>query len=136
MRGSNVTERDRDWLAERFDERSHLRGVAYRMLGSLSEANDAVQDAWIRLSRSDASKIDNLGGWLTTVVARVCLNMLQARRARREEPFGVHVPDPILRELGWAPRHRSWRQGFAEAYAPLTTTIAGADEPGRMRAAA
>jgi RNA polymerase sigma-70 factor (ECF subfamily) len=73
-----------------------LRAIAYRMLGSLSEADDAVQDAWVRLSRSDASEIENLGGWLTTVVARVCLNMLQARKVRREEPFGVHVPDPIV----------------------------------------
>jgi RNA polymerase sigma factor (sigma-70 family) len=92
-----LTEQDRDWVAERFEEhRTHLRAVAYRMLGSLSEADDAVQDAWIRLSRSDATDIENLGGWLTTVVARVCLNMLQARKVRREEPLGVHVPDPIV----------------------------------------
>ena len=88
---------DRDWLAERFEEhRTHLRAVGYRMLGSLTEADDAVQEAWIRLSRSDATRIDNLGGWLTTVVARVCLNMLQSRKVRREEPFGPHVPDPIV----------------------------------------
>lgn len=92
-----MTQQDRAWLAERFEEhRARLRAVGYRMLGSLSEADDAVQEAWVRLSRSDASEIENLGGWLTTVVARVCLNMLQARKARREEPLGVHVPDPIV----------------------------------------
>jgi RNA polymerase sigma-70 factor (ECF subfamily) len=95
--GENVTAEDRDWLAERFEEhRTHLRAVGYRMLGSLDEADDAVQEAWLRLSRSDASAIENLGGWLTTVVARACLNMLQARKVRREEPLGVHVPDPIV----------------------------------------
>src|SRR6266542_1929040 len=78
-----------DWLAERFEEnRPHMRAVAYRMLGSLAEAEDAVQEAWLRLSRSEASGIENLAGWLTTVVARVCLNMLQSRRSRREEPLG------------------------------------------------
>src|SRR6266550_6452478 len=97
MRGRNLTQEDRDWLVERFEEhRTHLRAVGYRMLGSLSEADDAVQEAWLRLNRSDTTEIENLGGWLTTVVARVCLNMLQARRVRREEPFGVHVPDPIV----------------------------------------
>jgi RNA polymerase sigma-70 factor, ECF subfamily len=91
-----LTEQDRDWLAARFEEhRRHLRAVGYRMLGSLSEADDAVQEAWVRLSRSEAGEIENLGGWLTTVVARVCLNMLQSRRARREESL-VHVPDPIV----------------------------------------
>src|SRR5262245_60392361 len=84
-----------DWLAERFEvHRSHLRAVAYRLLGSLSEADDAVQEAWLRLSRADASGIANLGGWLTTVVARVCLDLLRARRSRREEPFGMRVPEP------------------------------------------
>ena len=92
-----MPQQDRDWLAERFEEhRAHLRAVGYRMLGSLNEAEDAVQEAWVRLSRSDATAIENLGGWLTTVVARVCLNMLQARKVRREEPLGVHVPDPIV----------------------------------------
>ncbi len=91
-----MTEQDREWLAARFEEqRTHLRAVGYRMLGSLSEADDAVQEAWVRLSRSEVSEIENLGGWLTTVVARVCLNMLQSRRVRREEPL-VHVPDPIV----------------------------------------
>jgi RNA polymerase sigma factor (sigma-70 family) len=88
---------DQTWLAERFEERRpQLRAVAYRILGTLSEADDAVQEAWLRLSRSDADAIENLGGWLTTVVARVCLNTLRSRQLRREEPFGIHVPDPIV----------------------------------------
>src|SRR5262245_15249719 len=79
---------ERDYLAERFEEhRTHLRAVAYRMLGSVGEVDDAVQEAWLRLSRVDATGIDNLGGWLTTVVARVCLDMLRSRQPRREEPF-------------------------------------------------
>src|SRR5919201_1196657 len=86
---------ERDWLAERFEaHRPHLRAVAYRMLGSPSEADDAVQEAWLRLSRSDADAIENLGGWLTTVVGRVSLDMLRSRRSRREEPAGVHAPQP------------------------------------------
>ena len=86
-----------EWLADRFEEhRAHLRGVAYRMLGSHTEAEDAVQDTWLRLSRSGASEVENLGGWLTTVVARVCLNMLRSRNVRREESFGAHVPDPVI----------------------------------------
>jgi RNA polymerase sigma factor (sigma-70 family) len=90
---------ERDWLAEQFEaHRRHLRAVAYRMLGSVSDADDAVQEAWLRLSRSDPTRIDNLGGWLTTVVARVCLNMLKARTARREEPFGPQLPEPIVTE--------------------------------------
>jgi len=88
---------DERWLAERFEEqRPHLHAVAYRMLGSLSEADDAVQDAWLRLSRADTSEVENLRAWLTTVVARVALNMLRARRTRREEPLDVRLPDPIL----------------------------------------
>jgi RNA polymerase sigma-70 factor (ECF subfamily) len=86
-----------NWLAERFEQRrARLRAVAYRMLGSVSEADDAVQEAWLRLSRSDAAEIENLDGWLTTVVARVCLNQLDSRRARRERPLGPHVPEPII----------------------------------------
>jgi RNA polymerase sigma-70 factor (ECF subfamily) len=82
-------------LAGQFEaNRAHLRGVAYRMLGSLAEADDAVQEAWIRLSRQDAGEIGNLGGWLTTVVARVCLDMLRSRKSRREEPIGPHTPEP------------------------------------------
>ena len=85
------------WLAERFEEhRARLRAVAYRMLGSLTEADDAVQDSWLRLSRSGAGEVENLGGWLTTVVARVCLNMLRARQVRREDSLEVHLPDPVI----------------------------------------
>jgi RNA polymerase sigma factor (sigma-70 family) len=88
---------ERDWLTERFEEhRTRLRAVAYRMLGSVSEAEDAVQDAWLRLRRADTSGVENLGAWLTTVVARVCLNMLRSRASRREEPLDAHVPDPIV----------------------------------------
>ncbi len=87
---------DHDWLAQRFEEnRTHLRAVAFRILGSLTDAEDAVQEAWLRLSRSDTSDVENLAGWLTTVVARVSLNMLQTRKSRREEPLGIHVPDEI-----------------------------------------
>jgi RNA polymerase sigma factor (sigma-70 family) len=83
---------ERDWLAERFEEhRSRLRAVAYRMLGSVSEADDAVQEAWLRLNRSDESEIENLGAWLTTVVGRISLNMLRSRDSRREQPLGVHA---------------------------------------------
>jgi RNA polymerase sigma-70 factor, ECF subfamily len=88
---------DEDWLAERFEShRSHLRSVAYRMLGSLTEADDAVQESWLRLSRADTSDVANLGGWLTTVVSRVCLDMLRSRTTRHEEPLGDHLPDPIV----------------------------------------
>src|SRR5437660_4335123 len=88
---------EHEWLAERFEaERPHLRAVAYRMLGSLSEADDAVQESWLHLSRSGTSGVKNLGGWLTTVVARVCLNMLRSRNVRREESLSVHVPDPVI----------------------------------------
>ncbi|HUA96106.1 MAG TPA: sigma-70 family RNA polymerase sigma factor [Acidimicrobiales bacterium] len=86
---------ERGWLADRFEEqRPRLRAVAYRMLGSLADADDAVQDAWLRLSRSDASEIENLAAWLTTVVSRVCLNQLRARGVRREEAYGTGLPDP------------------------------------------
>jgi RNA polymerase sigma-70 factor (ECF subfamily) len=85
-----------DLLAQQFEEhRAHLRAVAYRMLGSMSEADDAVQEAWLRLSRSESGEIANLGGWLTTVVARVCLDLLRSRESRREEPLEAHVPEPI-----------------------------------------
>jgi RNA polymerase sigma-70 factor (ECF subfamily) len=98
-----------EWLAREFERhRPRLRAVAYRMLGSLSEADDAVQDAWIRLSRSDADAVENLGGWLTTVVARVSLNMLRSRRSRREQPLDVHVPDPIVDSAdGTDPEHEA-----------------------------
>ncbi|GAB2952988.1 RNA polymerase sigma factor SigJ [Micromonospora polyrhachis] len=88
---------EHDFLADRFEaHRSHLKAVAYRMLGSLTEADDAVQEAWLRLSRSDTSEVGNLAGWLTTVVGRVCLDMLRSRAARREDPMGEHLPDPII----------------------------------------
>ncbi|HEY6710777.1 MAG TPA: sigma-70 family RNA polymerase sigma factor [Rubrobacter sp.] len=100
---------EHEWLAQRFDaHRTHLRAVAYRMLGSISEADDAVQEAWLRLSRSDTSGIENLGGWLTTVVGRVCLDMLRSRRSRREGPLGVHVPELIVsRADGIDPEHEA-----------------------------
>jgi len=96
---------ERDWLVERFEvNRTHLKAVAYRMLGSLSEADDAVQEAWLRFSRSDVSDVENLRGWLTTVTARVCLNMLRSRQTRREEPLDVRVPEPIIsRDAGVDP---------------------------------
>ncbi len=99
---------EQEWLAEQFEaERPHLQAVAYRMLGSLSEA-DAVQESWLRLRRSDSSGIENLGGWLTTVVARVCLDLLRSRESRREEPQSVHVPDPIVsREDEIDPEHEA-----------------------------
>src|SRR4051812_21689305 len=92
---------ERHWLTERFEEhRTRLRAVAYRMLGSLSEADDAVQEAWLRLSRADSGDIENLAGWLTTVVARICLNMLRARDTRREDSLEVHMPDPLISREG------------------------------------
>ena len=104
-----MTAGERDWLAERFEEhRAHLRSVGYRMLGSLSEADDAVQEAWLRLSRSDSGRVENLGGWLTTIVARVCLNMLESRKSRREETVGAFLPEPIAsREDGGDPEHEA-----------------------------
>ena len=100
---------ERDYLAERFEEnRTHLRAVAYRMLGSSSEVDDAVQEAWLRLSRADAAGIDNLGGWLTTVVARVCLDMLRARKSRREEPITPQAPEPVATGTsGSSPEHEA-----------------------------
>ncbi len=88
---------DHEWLAERFEgQRARLRAVAYRMLGSVSEADDAVQEAWLRLSRTDASSVDNIAGWLTTVVARICLDMLRSRKTRGEEPLGAHLTEPAM----------------------------------------
>jgi RNA polymerase sigma factor (sigma-70 family) len=100
---------EHELLAEQFEaNRIHLRGVAYRILGSLSEADDAVQEAWLRLSRSDTSGVLNLGGWLTTVVARVCLDMLRSRKTRREEPLDARGPDPTAgREGGIDPEHEA-----------------------------
>lgn len=92
---------ENEWLADRFEEyRPHLRAVAYRMLGSLTDADDAVQDTWLRVTRADASQVENLGGWLTTIVARICLNMLRARTTRREESLDGHVPDPLISPEG------------------------------------
>jgi RNA polymerase sigma factor (sigma-70 family) len=100
---------EREWLTEQFEEhRSRLRSVAYRMLGSVSEAEDAVQDAWLRLSRADTGNVENMGAWLTTVVARVCLNTLRSRERRREDPLDVRVPDPIISpESGADPEHQA-----------------------------
>jgi RNA polymerase sigma factor (sigma-70 family) len=100
---------EREWLTERFEEhRTRLRAVAYRMLGSVSEADDAVQEAWLRVSRADTKSVENLAGWLTTVVARVCLNVLRTRESRRETPLDVHVPDPIVSpEDGGDPEHEA-----------------------------
>lgn len=100
---------DREWLAKRFEEeRPQLRRVAYRMLGRLDESDDAVQEAWLRLSRTDALALQNLGAWLTTVVARVCLDMLRSRKSRREEPLDSHVPEPMVsRDDGLDPEHEA-----------------------------
>src|SRR4051794_11982080 len=100
---------DQDWLAERFEaNRSHLRGVAYRMLGSATEADDAVQEAWLRLSRTDPSDVATLRAWLTPVVGRVCLNMLRSRRTRREASLETHVPDPVVSpEAGMDPEQEA-----------------------------
>jgi RNA polymerase sigma factor (sigma-70 family) len=98
-----------EWLARQFEgQRPRLRAVAYRMLGSLSEAEDAVQETWLRLSRTDATEVENLAGWLTTVIARVSLNMLRSRKTRREEPLDVHLPDPIIDPAdGTDPEHEA-----------------------------
>jgi RNA polymerase sigma factor (sigma-70 family) len=100
---------EHDLLAQRFEEhRTHLRAVAYRMLGSVSEADDAVQEAWLRVSRAGTESVENLGGWLTTVTARVCLNMLRSRGTRREEPLDAQVPDPVVtRADGVGPEHEA-----------------------------
>jgi len=100
---------EHEWLAEQFEaNRSHLQAVAYRMLGSLSEADDAVQESWIHLSRSGTSSVENLGGWLTTVVARICLDMLRSRKSRREEPLEASMPEPITsREDGVDPEQEA-----------------------------
>jgi RNA polymerase sigma factor (sigma-70 family) len=100
---------ERDWLTDQFEvNRTHLRAVAYRMLGSVSEADDAVQESWLRLSRSDTSDVENLRAWLTTVVARVSLDMLRSRKSRREEPLGPRVPEPIVsREDVANPEHEA-----------------------------
>src|SRR5690348_11388682 len=100
---------EHQWLAEQFEaHRPHLRAVAYRMLGSLSEADDAVQESWLHLTRAGTGGVENLGGWLTTVVGRVCLDMLRARNSRREEPLDAHGVEPVLsREDGSHPEHEA-----------------------------
>src|SRR5439155_10570631 len=100
---------EHEWLAEQFEaNHTHLQAVAYRMLSDLSEADDAVQEAWLHLSRSDTSSVRNLGGWLTTVVARICLDMLRARKSRREQSLEASVPEPITRrESGTDPEHEA-----------------------------
>jgi RNA polymerase sigma-70 factor, ECF subfamily len=109
MRREDVTVDENKLLADRFEaNRTHLRAVAYRMLGSVSEADDAVQESWLRLSRSDATEVENLRAWLTTVVARVSLDMLRSRKSRGEEPLGPHVPEPIVSpEDGLNPEHEA-----------------------------
>jgi RNA polymerase sigma factor (sigma-70 family) len=119
-----------DWLAERFEEqRPHLRAVAYRMLGSLSEADDAVQETWLRLSRTDTSGVDNLGGWLTTVTARACLDVLRSRTARREEPLEAHLPDPVVsREDALDPEQQALlAEGVGLALLVVLDTLAPAE---------
>src|SRR5215207_7296556 len=106
---TDVTVNEQQWLAERFeDNRSHLRAVAYRMLGSVSDADDAVQEFWLRVSCSDPSNVENLQAWFTTGVSRVCLDMLRSKKSRREEPLGPHIPEPIVsREDGVDPEHEA-----------------------------
>src|SRR5260370_26252707 len=120
---------DNEWLAGQFERhRPQLRAVAYRMLGSLTDADDAVQDTWLRLSRSGAEDVENLGGWLTTIVARVCLNTLRSRSHRREEPLAVHLPDPVIRpEADLQPEGKAVRAppaGLARLVQPPTLTPA------------
>src|SRR5437762_13013700 len=119
---------DQEWLAERFEaHRTHLRAVAYRMLGSLSEADDAVQEAWLRLSRSDTNGVENLAGWLTTVVARVSLDMLRSRKSRREEPLGDQFPEPTLRHTAAAdPDHQAL---LADSVGPALLVVPGTLAP-------
>jgi RNA polymerase sigma factor (sigma-70 family) len=119
-----------EWLTQRFEaNRGHLRAVAYRMLGSLSEADDAVQEAWLRLSRADTSRVDNLDGWLTTVVARICLDMLRSRRSRREEPLDPHLPDPVVsRDDGVDPEEQALlAEGVGLALLVVLETLAPAE---------
>src|ERR1051325_9074195 len=107
--GGSVTMAENDVLTQSFEtHRTHLRSVAYRMLGSLAEAEDAVQESWLHLGRADTSNVANMRGWLTTVVARVCLAMLRSRKSRREDPFDPHVPDPVVTlESGTDPEHEA-----------------------------
>jgi RNA polymerase sigma factor (sigma-70 family) len=125
-----VTVDEGDWLTQRFEtNRGHLKAVAYRMLGSLSEADDAVQEAWLRLRRADTSEVENLDGWLTTVVARVCLDMLRSRTARREEPLGMRLPEPVVsREDGVDPEQEALlAEGVGLALLVVLDTLAPAE---------
>ena len=132
-----------EWLADRFEEhRNRLRAVAYRMLGSVAESDDAVQDAWLRLSRCDANQIENLGGWLTTVVARVCLNMLRSRKTRGEEPFRRARPRPghqCQREISTRPRGVArrfcWPRAPRRPRCPLPCRAIGIRAPRHVRSA-
>jgi len=121
--------------ADRFEEhRGHLRAVAYRMLGSLAEADDAVQETWVKLSRVDADEIRNLGGWLTTVVGRVCLDMLRSRALRREEPIDeTFVPDPVIRPLAYADPEHEVLQATADRRARRRTRPEPSEGRGRHR---
>jgi RNA polymerase sigma factor (sigma-70 family) len=120
---------ERDWLAERFQaHRPRLRAVAYRLLGSASEADDAVQEAWLRLDRADINGVRNLGGWLTTLVARECLDLLRARTARREQPLGVHLPDPLVGADGVDPEQQALlAEGVGLALLVVLDTLAPAE---------
>jgi RNA polymerase sigma factor (sigma-70 family) len=119
---------DSEWLARRFDEnRTRLRTVAYRILGSQSDAEDAVQESWLRLSRSDAGAVENLGGWLTTVVARISLNMLRTRTARREEPQGAQLPDQVAGRSASA--HPEEEALLADSVGPALLVVLDALEP-------
>jgi DNA-directed RNA polymerase specialized sigma24 family protein len=126
-----------DSLVARFEEhRPHLKSVAYRMLGSLAEADDAVQEAWLRVTRADTAAVDNLGGWLTTVVARICLNVLRSRH--REVPLDVHVPDPVLARLDGGAPDPEQEALLADSVGLALLRRAGDAEPGgaaRLRAA-
>src|SRR4051812_4159095 len=117
-----------NFLAERFEaHRPHLRAVAYRMLGSMSEAEDAVQEAWLRFSRSDTSEVENLGGWLTTVVARVCLDLLRSRQSRREEPLGVHLSDSMDDDRRGPDREALLAESIGPALLVVLETLAPAE---------
>ena len=128
---------ERDYLAERFEEnRTHLRAVAYRMLGSVGEVDDAVQEAWLRLSRADTTGIDNLGGWLTTVVARVCLDMLRSRKSRREEPLAPDAPEPVATGTsGSSPEHDALLADSVGLALLVVLDTADAGGTARLRAA-
>src|SRR5579859_6618436 len=121
---------DRDWLAQRFEEhRAHLRAVAFRLLGSTTEADDAVQEAWLRVSRAGTGGVENLGGWLTTVVSRVCLNMLEARRSRREDPLDPHAPEPVVRGSGTGGPDPAQEALLADAVGPALLVVLDTLEP-------